>query len=317
MDTIAAPQSPATGAEAGAPPPAPRRSFAGFRQALTGYCFIAPWFIGFCILTVFPFIASIFLSFTRYDIISSPVWVGLANYRELFLRDPVFWNALRVTLKYAIVAVPLGIITGVGLALLLNSEVRGISIYRTLFYLPSIVPVVATSVVFMWILNPQIGLVNMVLKLFGIQGPAWLADARWALWSLVFMSLWGVGGSMIIYLAGLKDIPQELYEAAMVDGAGLVRRTIHITLPMLTPVIFFNLIMGIIHAFQYFAQAYIMTQGGPQDSTNFYALYLFSRAWEYLDMGYACAMAWVLFAIIMSVTLLIFRSHTRWVHYGQ
>jgi len=288
-----------------------------FRQALIGFVFVLPWITGFCILTLFPLIASILLSFTRYDIVSKPVWVGLANYRELLLSDPVFWNSLKVTIKYALVAVPLGIMTGVGLALLLNSNIRGISIYRTIFYLPSIVPVVATSVVFMWILNPQIGLVNTILKQFGIQGPAWLGDVRWSLWSLIFMSLWGVGGSMIIYLAGLKDIPLELYEAAMVDGAGLWRRTIHITLPMLTPVIFFNLIMGIIHAFQYFAQAFIMTQGGPQDSTNFYALYLFNRAWSYLDMGYACAMAWILFAMVMVITLLIFRSHTSWVHYGE
>ena len=286
------------------------------KRDLQGYLFISPWLAGFLILTAFPFAASIYLSFTRYDIVSAPVWVGAANYRELFTNDPLFWKSLWVTLKYAMVATPLGILTGVGLALLLNCNIRGISVYRTIFFLPSIVPIVATSVVFVWILNPQIGLVTGILRWFGMRGPAWLADTRWALWSLVLMSLWGVGGSMIIYLAGLKDIPEDLYEAAMVDGASLWHRTIHITLPMLTPVIFFNLVMGVIHAFQVFTQAYIMTGGGPEDSTHFFALYLFNRAWNYLDMGYASAMAWILFAITVTVTGLIFKTHRRWVHYG-
>jgi len=244
------------------------------------------------------------------------VWVGLANYRKLLSEDPLFWKSLWITFKYSLVAVPVGIVTGVALALLLNLEIGGISVYRTIFYIPSIVPVVATSVVFVWILNPQIGLVNGILRRFDIIGPAWLQDTRWAFWSLVFMSLWGVGGSMIIYLAGLKDIPLTLYEAAIIDGAGAWQRTRHVTLPMITPVIFFNLIMGVIGSFQYFTQAFIMTQGGPEDSTNFYALYLFNRAWRYLDMGYASAMAWILFVVVMVFTVLIFRTHHRWVHYG-
>jgi multiple sugar transport system permease protein len=196
-------------------------------------------------------------------------------------------------------------------------EIAGISVYRTVFFLPSIVPMVASCVVFVWLLNPQIGLVNSILHLLGWEGPAWLNKQPWAFWSLVIMSLWGVGGSMIIYLAGLKDIPTALYEAAFIDGAGAWDRTRHITLPMLTPVIFFNLIMGVIGSFQYFTQAYIMTLGGPDDSTHFYALYLLNRAWRYLDMGYASAMAWILFILVMLLTLFIFRSHRRWVHYGQ
>jgi multiple sugar transport system permease protein len=283
----------------------------------TGYLFISPWLIGFVVLTAGPFVASIYFSFTRYDVVSPPVWVGLANYKRLFAQDPLFWGALWVTVKYALVAMPVGIAAGVGLALLLNLQIGGISVYRTVFYLPSIVPVVATSVVFVWLLNPQIGLVNGVLRWFGIVGPAWLQDTRWAFWSLVLMSLWGVGGSMIIYLAGLKDIPASLYEAAMIDGAGTIHKTRHITLPMLSPVIFFNLVMGLIHAFQYFTQAYIMTQGGPEHSTNFYALYLFNRAWRYGDMGYASAMAWVLFLLVMVGTGVVFSTHRRWVHYGQ
>ena len=278
--------------------------------------FISPWLIGFTVFTAGPFLLSIYLSLTRYDIVSPPVLIGAANYHKLLFDDPLFWKSLWITLKYAMVAVPVGIVAGVSLALLLNLNLRGISVYRTVFYIPAIVPVVATSVVFVWILNPQIGLLNGLLRNMGIIGPAWLQDTRWAFWSLVFMSLWAVGGSMIIYLAGLKDVPISLYEASIIDGANAWQRTRHVTLPMITPVIFFNLIMGVIGSFQYFTQAYIMTQGGPEDSTHFYALYLFNRAWRYLDMGYASAMAWILFAIVMTLTIVIFRSHRRWVHYG-
>ena len=288
------------------------------RKHLVGYAFISPWLIGFLVFVLGPFIASIYLSFTRYEVVSEPVWVGLANYKQLLARDPLFWKSLWITLKYALIAVPVGIVAGVGLALLLNLRVRGISVYRTVFYLPAIVPIVATTVVFMWLLNPQIGLVNQILRLVGVQGPNWLESTPWAFWSLVFMSLWAVGGSMIIYLAGLKDIPVTLYEAAVIDGAGTWQRTRHITLPMLTPVIFFNLVMGVIGSFQYFAQAYIITEGRgtPEDSTHFFALYLFNRAWRYLDMGYASAMAWILFVIITTLTVIIFKTHKRWVHYG-
>jgi multiple sugar transport system permease protein len=282
-----------------------------------GYLFIGPWLLGFLAFVVVPFVTSIYLSFTRYDIISSPVWVGLANYKKLVSEDPLFWKSLLITLEYAAIAVPLGIVAGVGLALLLNLPLPGMGVYRTIFYLPAIVPVVASSVVFMWLLNPQIGLVNSVLRLVGVEGPSWLQSSPWAFWSLVMMSLWSVGGGMVIYLAGLKDIPLSLYEAAMIDGAGPLDRTRYVTLPLLTPVIFFNLVMGIIAAFQYFTQAYIMTQGGPQDSTTFYGLYIFDRAWRYLDMGYASAMAWVLFLVIVGVTGLILRSHSKWVHYGR
>jgi len=287
------------------------------RKQWTGFAFISPWLVGFIVFAAMPFLASIYFSFTRYDIVSAPVWVGSANYERLLTGDPLFWKSLGITFKYALVAVPVGIVAGVGLALLLNLEIAGISLYRTVFFIPSIVPVVATSVVFVWILNPQIGLVNGILDRFGITGPAWLQDTRWAFRSLVFMSLWAVGGSMIIYLAGLKDIPATLYEASLIDGAGAWQRTRHVTLPMLTPVIFFNLVMGVIGSFQYFTQAYIMTQGGPDDSTHFYALYLFNRAWRYLDMGYASAMAWILFVVVMVFTVLIFRTHRRWVHYGD
>ncbi len=287
------------------------------RENLTGYGFIAPWLIGFLLFTSFPFLSSIYLSFTRYNIVTPPVWVGGQNYKMLLHDDPQFHTALWVTLRFAAVSVPLGIVCGVALALLLNQNVRGLSIYRTIFFLPSIVPTVATATIFLWLLNPEIGLVNGMLHKIGIEGPAWLLDPKWAPWSLIMMSLWGVGGSMVIYLAGLKDIPAYLYEAALLDGANPVQRLRHVTIPMLTPVIFFNLIMGVIGAFQYFTEAYVMTKGGPEDSTLYYALYLFQRAWRYLDMGYASALAWVLFAVIMTINIVLFRSQKKWVHYGS
>ena len=287
------------------------------RKDWVGYAFIAPWLIGFLLFTAGPFLASIYFSFTRYNVVTPPVWVGTANYEALFQQDPLFWKSLGVTFRYALVAVPLGVVIAVILALFLNLNIKGIAVYRTIFFLPSIVPTVATSMIFLWILNPQIGLINGLLRSFGIIGPAWLADPNWAPWTLVFMALWGVGGIMVIYLAGLKDIPTYLYEAAILDGASAYRRMRLITLPLLTPVIFFNVVMGCIGAFQTFTQAFILTQGGPEDSTQFYALYLFNRAWRYGDMGYASAMAWILFTIVAVVTSLLFRSQKRWVHYGN
>jgi multiple sugar transport system permease protein len=287
------------------------------RRDLVGYGFIAPWLTGFLVFTAWPFLRSVYLSFTRYDVVRPPRWVGIANYHSLLTNDQTFRASAWITLKFAAIAVPLGIVAGVILALLLNAKIAGIAVYRTVFYLPAIVPTVATTAIFMWILNPQIGLVNGLLAKVGITGPAWLNDPKWALWSLVFMGLWGVGNSMVIYLAGLKDIPIYLYEAAIVDGAGPVQRLLKVTLPMLTPVIFFNLVMGVIGALQYFTQAYIMTNGGPEDSTRFYALYLFDRAWRYADMGYASAMAWILFLAIVALTSILFRTQKKWVHYGS
>ena len=285
------------------------------KKSLTGYLFIAPWLLGFIAFTLYPFLSSAYLSFTRYDIVTKPVWVGGANYKTLLTNDALFWKSLAVTFEFALVAVPLGVIFGVSLALLLNLNLRGMGVYRTIFFLPSILPTVATSVVFLWLFNPEIGLVNRLLGAVGIAGPEWLQSPTWALPSLVLLSLWAVGGSMVIYLAGLKDIPRHLYEAATIDGASGFQALRHVTLPMLTPVIFFNLVMGLIGVFQYFTEAYIMTQGGPEDSTHFYALYLFERAWRYLDMGLASAMAWVLFLIIMAVTGALFLTQKRWVHY--
>jgi multiple sugar transport system permease protein len=289
------------------------------RENLTGYLFIAPWLIGFLVFTLGPFLQSFYLSFTRYNIVQPPKFIGLANYRMMLFDDELFWKSLWVTIRFALCSVPMVLVVGVLLALLLNSNVKGIAAFRTIFYLPSIIPTVATTSIFMWILNPQVGMVNQILDLIGIKGPAWLSDPTWTPWSLVFMSVWGAGGSMVIYLAGLKDIPTYLYEAATLDGAGPIQKLKAVTLPMLSPVIFFNLVMGIIGTFQYFTQAFMISkgQGGPEDSTMFYALYMFQRSWKYMDMGYGSAMAWVLFVIIILITAVIFRSHTRWVHYGK
>lgn len=287
------------------------------RNNLVAYAFLSPWLVGMLAFTLWPFLRSIYLSFTRYNIVSPPKWVGLANYNMLLTRDELFWKSALVTIKYACISVPLAIVCGVALAMLLNANVRGMAFFRTVFYLPSIVPTVATSVLFIWLLNPNIGLFNKLLARFGITGPAWLNTSPWAFFSLVFMALWGVGGSMVIYLAGLKDIPTQLYEAATLDGASGFRKMRHVTLPLMTPVIFFNLVMGIIGAFQTFTQAFVITpNGGPQDSTYFYSLYLYNRAWKYLDMGYASAMAWMLFLVIVVLTTVVFKTQKRWVHYG-
>lgn len=286
-----------------------------WRTNRVGLAFISPWLVGVSVFVLWPFLASIYLSFTKFDIVNAPNWVGVANYRSLLTEDPLFWKSLQVTLTYALLAVPLCAVAGVALAMLLNQKVRGMSFFRAAFYVPSVVPTVATAVVFMWILNPEIGLVNGLLKQVGIKGPAYLQDPNTALLSLVAMSLWSVGGSMVIYLAGLKDIPAHLYEAAMMDGANAWQRMKTVTLPLLTPVILFNVVMSVIGSFQYFTEAYVMTQGGPEQSTTFFALYLFQRAWQFLDLGYASAMAWILFAIVVTVTTVILRTQSKWVHY--
>jgi len=289
----------------------------GRRRNLTGWLFASPIVIGLLVFTVYPFVASLYLSFCDYDIFTPPQWIGWTNYATLFTQDPLFWKSLKNVLFYTAFAVPLTIAFGVTLALLLDARVGGLSVYRTLFFLPSIVPVVASSVLWLWLLNPQIGPINMLMGLMGVEGPAWLNDPGWSKPSLILMAVWGVGHFMIIYLAGLKDVPATLYEAAMVDGASAFQRMRHVTLPMLTPVIFFHLVMGLIASFQYFTQAFVMTGGGPLDSTLFYALHLFLQAFQYLKLGYASAMAWVLFVIVVAITAVVFKSQGRWVHYAR
>jgi multiple sugar transport system permease protein len=285
------------------------------REARTAYLLIGPWILGFIVFTLGPMLASLIFSFSNYSIVSSPKLIGLANFIEIFFGDYRFWLSLRVTLTYAIFAIPMGLIIGLLLALLLNTKVPGISIWRTLFYTPSVVSGVAVAILWLYLFNPQYGLINWMLGLIGIKGPGWLASPDWALWALIIMSLWGVGGGMIIYLAGLQGIPTQLYEAAEVDGASKIRQFFSITLPLITPVLFYNLVIGIISTFQIFTSVYVMTDGGPVERTLFYNLYLYNNAFRYQRMGYASALAWILFVIVLVLTLLVFRSSAMWVYY--
>ena len=284
------------------------------KEYYAGYLFALPWFAGFLILGGGPLVFSLFMSFCEYDVLSAPRFVGLRNFQELFLEDPLFYKSLYNTL-YMAIAVPLGMAVSLGIAMLLHHETKGMALYRTLFYLPAIMPAVAASILWIWIFNPTEGILNALLARIGIEGPAWLQNQHWSKPSLIIMMVWGAGGGMIIWLAGLKGIPQHLYEAAELDGAGAFRKFFNITLPMLSPYILFNLIMGLIGTFQVFTQAYIMTQGGPVDSTLFYAYALFNNAFRYLRMGYASAMAWILFFLILALTLVQLYISKHWVYY--
>lgn len=293
-----------------------KMSPAARRDLRNGLLFTSPWLVGLVVFTIYPTIASLYFSFTDYTVLKAPRWVGLANYVELISGDQLFPRSLVNTLYYAAFALPLGLIGSVLLALLLNKKLTGMSIYRTVFYLPNVVPTVAMSVLWIWLFNPNYGLFNSILTGLGLRGIPWLTSPEWSKPSLILMSIWGIGGSMVIYLAGLQDIPQHLYEAADLDGANAWQKTWNVTLPMLTPTIFFNLVMGLIGVFSYFTQAFIMTNGGPLDSTLFYMLYLYRNAFMYFKMGYASAQAWILFIIVVSLTLVVFRSSGRWVYYG-
>ena len=310
------------------------------REALAGYAFIIPWILGFLIFTIGPMLASLYFSFTKYNIIDPPQWVGLANYEKAFsgiwdairtgdprqFRDPLFWKSLQVTIYYASIALPLNLAFSFFLAVLLNQKVRGINIWRTIYFLPSIIAGVAVTILWVRILNPRVGVLNPFLKdVLGVQSPpGWLSDPEWAIPALVIMGLWSVGGSMIIYLAGLQGVPTDLYDAAKVDGANAWQRFWNVTFPMMTPVLFYNLVLGMIATFQYFTQVYVATSnslgglGSPQHSTLFYNVYLYQNAFRYFDMGYASTLAWILFLIVLILTALIFRSSEAWVYYeGQ
>lgn len=294
-----------------------KRAWRGRRlgQAIEGYLFISPWIVGFLLFTAGPIAASLVLSFFQWSLIRPPRLVWFDNYVQMFSQDPLFWQSLKVTLTYVAAAVPLQLAFALFLAILLNQKVRLIPLFRTIFYMPSQVSAVAVAVIFLWIYHPELGLINDLLAKVGVKGPAWLISERWALPALIGMSLWSVGGAMIILLAGLQDIPPHLYEAAALDGAGETAKFLHVTLPMLSPVIFFNLVLGIIGGFQYFAQAYVMTRGGPLNATLFYALYLYLNAFNFLKMGYAAALAWILFIVIVAATILQLRLARHWVYY--
>lgn len=285
------------------------------REAVAGYLFILPWLIGFAVFTVGPLLASFVLSFTSWNIVGAPRWVGLDNYQRIFTSDPDFVKSLSVTFRYALVYLPLSTLVALGVAVALNLKLAGIGIFRTLFYLPSVAPSIAASLVFVWILNPRYGLINTLLGMVGIKGPNWFSDPDTALYGLVMIALWGVGGSVIIYLAGLQNIPTHLYEAAEVDGANSWQQFRHVTLPMLSPIIFFQFVLGLIGVFQTFTTSFVATGGGPLKSTYFYMLYVYTQAWVNLRMGYASALAWIMALIILLITVLVFRSSPYWVHY--
>jgi multiple sugar transport system permease protein len=294
-----------------------RNSKAELRKFRNGLLFVSPWVIGFVVFTFYPILCSLYYSFTQFNIMGSPRWIGLGNFFELFTQDDLFWTSLYNTLYYTVFSIPLGLVFSIILALLLNTDIRGMAFYRTMYYMPSIVPSVAVAVLWRWLLNPQYGLINAFLRKIGINSIGWIADPKWAKPSLILMSLWTVGGSIVIYLAGLQDIPVHLYEAAEIDGATSWHKAIHVTLPLLTPTILFNLIMGFISSFQYFTEAFVMTRGGPANSTLFYSLYLYNNAFVYFKMGYASAMAWLLFILALLVTLLTLKSSASWVHYQR
>ena len=284
----------------------------------TGLAFAAPAIVGLLWFTAFPVISSLYYSFCNYRVLKPPVFIGAGNYRRLF-EDPLFFTSLWNTAYYAAFAVPLGIVLALALAMLLNTGVRGLAIYRTCFYVPSVVPIVASAVLWIWLLSPQEGAVNDLLRMVGVkEGPGWFQSPEWSKPAIILWSLWNVGGGMVIFLAGLQDVPKELHEAAALDGARPLAQFRNVTLPFISPQILFNLVMGLIGAFQFFTPAYVMTNGsgGPVDSTTFYSLYLFNVAFSDFKMGYACAMAWVLLLVVLSATTLVLRSSARLVYYG-
>jgi multiple sugar transport system permease protein len=287
------------------------------REALEGYLWIAPWVIGFLIFSLGPIIASAYLSFTQYKIGGSPEWIGLENYRQAFFIDKQFWPSLGRTVYYSVALVVLGLTFSLLAAILLNQNIRGRAFYRALYYLPSLTPVVALAILWRWLLQPQVGLVNTMLYQVGITGPGWLTDRTWAIPALILIALWASigGGRMIIFLAGLQGVPKELYESAEIDGANAIQRFFSITLPLISPVILFNLILGVIGSFSVFSVAYIATEGGPNYATWFYMLHLYYNAFSYFQMGYASALAWIFFVIIFILSFIQIKLSKRWVYY--
>jgi multiple sugar transport system permease protein len=289
-------------------------------EAVMFYLCISPFILGILIFELVPMLSSFVLSFTDWDILTAPKFIGLENYITAFTSDPNFPIIMKVTFQYSFISVPLRLAVALLLAVLLNEATKGVGFFRTAFYLPAIVSSVAAAVLWQWILNPVYGPVNGFLGLFGIKGPNWFSDPHYALWALVLMSSWSVGGEMLIFLAGLKGIDKQLYESAELDGAGRMTKFFKITLPMLSPSIFFNLVMSIIGALQTFDTAYVISTaragqlGGPSKSTLFYMIYLYNRAFTG-HMGYASALAWILFGIILVMTLLVLKSSDLWVFY--
>jgi len=288
---------------------------ANARNNLLGLAFASPWIIGFLAFVVYPICASLYYSFTRFTGLEVTEFLGFGNYIEMLTKDELFSKSLYNTMYYLVLAVPIGLIVSLALALALNTKVKEISVYRTCVYIPHIVPAFASSFIWLWLLNPEYGLVNLLLDQIGIWGPGWISDPKWAKFSIVLMAQWGAGGAAMIFLAALQDVPRILYEAADLDGATFWHRLRYITVPMISPVILFHIIMALFGAFQVFTPAYIMTNGGPANSTLFYVLYLYRNAFNYGRMGYASAMAWLLFLLTLVTTLVVMRTSARMVYY--
>jgi multiple sugar transport system permease protein len=299
------------------------RSAAKRREAVVFYMFVSPWIIGFLLFTVIPMGISLYLSFTQWDILSAPQWIGLDNFTKMFSSDPDFFQSLKVTIVYAIFSVPLDLMVALALAVLLDQATYAVAFFRTSFYIPSIVASVASAVLWQWIFNTRFGPINGFLNALGIDAPNWFGDSRYALIALIIMSTWGVGGQMLIFFAGLKGVPRSLYEAAEVDGASRSQRFFKITLPMLSPTIFFNLLLAMIGAFQTFDAAFVISTahagvlGAPDKSTLFFLMHLYDEGFTHLHMGYASALSWFLFVVILAVTLIVNRSSKRWVFYSE
>jgi multiple sugar transport system permease protein len=287
------------------------------REALAGYLFLSPWIVGFALFVGGPILYSFYLSFNSYDVARPPRFVGFENYVNAFTSDDRFLPSLQLTFTYALISVPLALFGSLLLALLLNQRLRGTTFYRTFFFLPSLTPAVATAILWTWLLQPDVGLFNYALSVFGIRGPKWLGSTEWAMPSLILIALWtGIGGNrMMIFLAGLQGVSQELYDAADIDGAGAWARFRHITLPMISPTMFFNLVLGVIGALKVFTVAFIATQGGPAFATWFIALHIYTQAFKYLEMGYASALAWLFTLVLIVLTVLQLRLSKRWVYY--
>lgn len=294
--------------------PKPRYSRLFWNESRDGYLFILPWLVGFVFFTAGPMIASVVISLLDWDVIRAPTFIGFDNFQRM-IEDDLFWISLYNTAYYTFIGVPIHVALALLVALLLNQKVPLRNIFRTVYYLPSITPAVASALIWLWIFNPEFGLANVALETFGIPAQRWLWDPDLSKPSFILMSLWGIGNQMIIFLAGLQSVPESLYEAAEIDGAVGWQRFIHITLPMVSPVIFFNTVIGIIGSFQVFTTVYITTGAGPGNSTLFYVLYLYRNGFENFQMGYASALAWILFVIIVFFTIMQFQFARRWVYY--
>jgi multiple sugar transport system permease protein len=289
------------------------------KEAIAGLLFVSPWLIGFLLFYAIPTLVSFGMSFTRWNIVGQPVWVGLSNYIQIFTQDKPFWNSVTVTLRFSLLYIPIMMVASLMMAMALNSQVKGVGIFRTLFYLPSIAPSIAASMVFIWVLQPTYGLLNVVLNAVGIPGPNWIKDPNFSIWAIMMICLWRMGASAIIYLAGLQNISPHLYDAAAVDGANGWQKFWNVTLPMLTPILFFQVVVELIGVFQTFTPAFILSQANsftaPTKELYFYMLYVYVKGWQNMQMGYASALSWILTVFILIITILVFRSSPYWVYY--